>query len=147
MLIRYAADEDARALTSLFTAWHYPQPEDAIRAQLKQWNDTSLAAVLLAEIDQAVVGVVAVAATPYFHRLGLSGRIIGLAVSDSARRRGVGKRLIDAAESCALGWGCDRLEVTSSRNRREAPAFYTSLGFEDQSERQARYLRPVGRPD
>lgn len=142
-MIRHAADEDARCLEPIFTSWHHPLPVAAIRALLKQWNDTPLAAVLLAEVDQEVVGVVAVAATPYFHRLGRSGRIIGLAVSDSARRLGVGKKLINSAESYAHAWDCDRLEVTSSRNRHEAPAFYTSLGFEDQSERQARYLRPI----
>ena len=57
------------------------------------------------------------------------------------RRRGVATALMRAAEDLARGWGCDRLELTSTRSRAEAPAFYAALGYEDRSARQARYVR------
>ena len=64
-------------------------------------------------------------------------------VSSAHRRRGIGDALMRAAEARAREWGRDRVELTSSRWREEAPRFYESLGYRDQSERQARYLRAL----
>jgi GNAT superfamily N-acetyltransferase len=44
-------------------------------------------------------------------------RIVGLAVRADVRRAGAGATLVRAAEELARGWGCDRVEVTSSRWR------------------------------
>ena len=68
---------------------------------------------------------------------------MGLVVHAGHRRRGVGAALVRAAEDIARDWGCDRMEVTSRRSRAEAPGFYPALGYEDQSPRQARFIRPL----
>jgi hypothetical protein len=43
----------------------------------------------------------------------------------------------------ARGWGCDRLELTSSRRREAAMAFSAALGFEDWCATSARYVRAL----
>ena len=48
----------------------------------------------------------------------------------------------DGDPAQARDWACDRLELTSSRSRTEAHAFYPALGYM-QSERQARYRREL----
>jgi GNAT superfamily N-acetyltransferase len=68
---------------------------------------------------------------------------VGLAVRADSRRIGAGAALLHAAEEVARGWGCDRVELTSSRWREEAPRFYEALGYEELSGRQARYRRDL----
>ena len=143
MIIRPAVIGDVPALVDLFAAWGHEQDAPQVEAQLALWDRTPAAAILVADINGQAAAVIAVAALPHLGRAGRLGRVVGLVVSDSCRRQGVGAALIAAAEDCARGWDCDVLELTSSRHRREAPAFYTALGFVDQSERQARYVRPI----
>ena len=143
MLIRSAHAGDARALVGLYDDWGHPQPADFIAARLETWRATACAEVLVAELDGSVAGVAAVAATPHFARPGAFARLTGLAVADGFRRRGVGAALVGAAEELARGWHCDRLEVTTSRRRDAAPAFYAALGYRDRSERQARFVREL----
>jgi GNAT superfamily N-acetyltransferase len=136
MLIRPPVAADIPALVGVFSDWGHPQPGESIAARLELWAATPHAEVLVAELDGAVAGVAAVAATPHLARSGSFGRLVGLAVAGSFRRRGVGASLVRAAEAQARDWGCDRLEATSTRSRDEAPAFYLALGYEDRSERQ-----------
>ncbi|MET0863062.1 MAG: GNAT family N-acetyltransferase [Nakamurella sp.] len=143
MLIRSAAIGDVPALVELFEAWGHEQDATGIETQLALWQGTENAAVLVAEIDGSAAAAIAVATLPHLGRPGRLGRVMGLVVGDRCRRNGVGAALIAAAEELARAWHCDALELTSSRYRPEAPAFYAALGFEDQSGRQARYVRPI----
>jgi N-acetylglutamate synthase-like GNAT family acetyltransferase len=140
VLIRSARADDAPSLVELYAAWSHPQPETIISERLAVWQETERARVLVAELDGAIAGVAAVSATPHFARSGSFARLVGLAVSDRFRRRGVASALVRAAQSLAREWGCDRLEATSTRARDEAPHFYAALGFQDASDRQARYV-------
>jgi GNAT superfamily N-acetyltransferase len=143
MLIRPARADDASALAPLFADWEHAQPPEFIAERLSAWSATPYAEVLVAELEGALAGVVAVAATPHLARPGRFARLVGLAVGSGFRRRGVGAALVRATEELARSWHCDRLELTSSRWRDEAPAFYVALGYRDQSDRQARYLRAL----
>jgi GNAT superfamily N-acetyltransferase len=143
MLIRAAQPEDVPGLVPLFSDWAHAQPAEVVAERLAEWSATPRAEVLVAEIEGAAAGVAAVAATPHFARPRRFARLIGLAVATGFRRRGVGAALVRAAEELAREWDCDRLELTSSRRRDEAHGFYLALGYADQSERQARYSRPL----
>lgn len=129
------------ALVPLFAEWGHQQPALVIAAQLIEWEKTPRAEVLVAELSGEVVGMVAVCVTPHLGRPGRFGRVMGLVVASNHRRHRVGAALMRAAEERAREWGCDRLELTSSRSRDAAHAFYGGLGYVDQSEYQARYLR------
>jgi len=143
MLIRSAVSGDVPALVELFAQWGHAQDETEIKAQLALWSRTAMAEVLVAEIAGTAAAAIAVVALPHLGRPGRLGRVMGLVVGHNCRRQGVGGALLAAAEERARGWDCDALELTSSRYRREAPAFYTALGFEDRSSRQARYVRQI----
>ena len=143
MLIRDAHDNDVEALVGLFAEWGHAQPADVIADQLAEWADTPFGEVLVAEIDSCVAGMAAVVAIPHLARPGRFARLAGLAVSGAHRRRGVGRELMRAAEQRARAWGCDRLELTSSKWRTEAHEFHPALGYREMSEQQARYRRDL----
>lgn len=67
-------------------------------------------------------------------------RITALVVDQWARRRGIGRLLIDHALRWAEESGCDFVELTSALSRPEAHAFYRDLGFEASSLRFRKVL-------
>jgi GNAT superfamily N-acetyltransferase len=144
--VRAARAQDAAALVPLFAQWEHAQPEPVVAERIAAWAAAPDSELLVAESppgEGAVAGLVAVAAQLHLARPGRSARIIGLVVDERARRRGVGAALIAAAEELARGWGCDRLELTSSRRRDAAMAFYAALGFEDWCPVSARLVREL----
>lgn len=88
---------------------------------------------MVAEVDEHVVGMVAVLAVPHLARPGRVARVMGLVVSSRCRRQGLGAALLEAAEGRAREWGCDYLELTSSRSRDAAQAFYVNRDYQDRS--------------
>ena len=54
-----------------------------------------------------------------------------LAVDPSAQGRGVGKRLVAAAEAWCRARGCSEMELEVVSARTELPAFYRALGYAD----------------
>jgi len=127
----------------LYEQWGYPQMAADVRERLALWADTPEAEVLVAEVDGALAGFIGVCTTPHLALPGRFARVAGLSVDAAFRRRGVGAALVGAAEELARSWGCDRVEITSSRSRPEAPRFYPALGYEDRCERSARFIRPL----
>ncbi len=55
--------------------------------------------------------------------------ITGLVVAEDARRRGLGRALVERARSWALDLGYTALGVSSNVQRLEAHRFYPALGF------------------
>jgi GNAT superfamily N-acetyltransferase len=143
MHIRRARSDDAPRLVALYEQWGYGQPASAIAERLALWAETPNAEVLVASLDDVLAGMVGVYASPHLALRGRFGRIGGLSVDAAFRRRGVGAALIGAAEELARSWGCDRMEITSSRSRAEAPGFYPAIGYEDICGRSARFIRPL----
>jgi GNAT superfamily N-acetyltransferase len=64
-------------------------------------------------------------------------------VSESVRGTGVGRALVEAAETVARGWTCDGVEVASRRSREQAYAVYRHLGYEDTCEQATRFWKPL----
>jgi GNAT superfamily N-acetyltransferase len=141
--IRSPVADDVPALVPLFAAWDHPQPAAMIAGRLEAYAATPHAELLVAELDGAVAGLAGVCAEPHLARPALNARLMGLVVGADFRRRGVGEALLRAAEALARDWGCDRMEVTSSRRREAAQAFYPSLGYEEQSATRASFIRPL----
>jgi ribosomal protein S18 acetylase RimI-like enzyme len=102
--------------------------------------------VLVAESGGSPAGFVAAYATRRMDRPGSFARVVGLAVDPAHQRSGVGRRLLAAVEAWSGETGCDEIEITSSRSRDAAHAFYRALGFTDLCERSARFRRPLAQP-
>ncbi len=145
MVIRDAVPADAQQLAPLLDALGYPADPATIQARLA-WLVTvdPTARVLVAQVGGALQGFATLHGTPTLHRPTLVGRITGLAVTDEARRHGVGRRLVEAAEDHFRALGATRIEVTSGPSHAPAYGFYRRLGYEDQGVRFAKPLVPAG---
>jgi GNAT superfamily N-acetyltransferase len=140
MEIRDARADDAPALAALFTELGFPASRAAIAKRL----DALLRAgetVLVAMREGETVGVLTVHVTPVLHRPTPVGRLTALVVTETARGRGVGRALVQAAERTLAARGCALIEVTSNRRLTEAHRFYEHLGYEATSVRFKKALR------
>ncbi|WP_018682303.1 GNAT family N-acetyltransferase [Actinokineospora enzanensis] len=145
MEIRQARCADADAVAELLVTLGYPDNTAAsVHRRLELWSQAAGSAVLVAESAGDVVGVVAVTAVLRFEQEGSIGRIVALVVDGSLRGAGIGRGLVAAAEAAAREMGCSAMEVTSSRHRTEAHAFYRALGYQDWCDRKARFVRELG---
>jgi ribosomal protein S18 acetylase RimI-like enzyme len=143
-VIRAARSTDTDAIVGLLAELGYPDNEpDTVRRRLTEWAAESDSAVLVAEDDGQVRGLVAVTTIRYLEREGRLGRIVTLVVADAARNQGVGRALVDGAEKIALRNGCVAMEVSSARSRLAAHAFYRGLGYVDMCDLGARFVRDL----
>jgi GNAT superfamily N-acetyltransferase len=138
MEVRRATQDDVDALAALLTDPGFPSERDAIRARLAALGDDD--AVLIAGR-----GFIALHRVPRFAEGGAAARITALAVAQHARREGVGRALLSAAERVAVDWGCDLLEVTTGRRTERIPAhaLYERFGFTDQTAHSVRYRKAI----
>ena len=97
-------------------------------------------AVLVAELDGAVVGCLSTSVMRVLHRPAPVGRISMMVVDEKLRSRGIGAALVRAAEEVLAAQGCYMIEVTSHLRRTEAHRFYERLGYEKSSVRLAQML-------
>jgi GNAT superfamily N-acetyltransferase len=144
LAIRAAGPADAPRLAALLTQLGYPVSEDEVSHRLTYWLGDSLSLVIVADRAGEVAGCLSVHAIPYLERTGRWARIESLVVEESARGAGLGRALVAAAENAASRWGCLAVEVTSSRTRAEAHAFYERMGYRDICGRSARFLKTLG---
>lgn len=138
--IRQANETDATALALLIAerGFDYPTEISLVRKRLAD----SIGAgdcLLVAVYDSKIIGMTLLHRTRFLHRAP-DGRIVSLVVSETYRSRGVGARLIEAAESVFRDWGCGRIEVTSGAAREAAHRFYVHAGYSEQPKRFIKLL-------
>ena len=127
--VRTAGAADAAAIASLCGQLGYPSTGDDIERRLAQAGRDSDAAVLVADSStDGVIGWVHVRAVHLLTR-DACAEIGGLVVDEGRRGRGIGGRLMAAAEEWARRQGLDTLRLRSNVIRDEAHAFYRGRGF------------------
>ena len=132
---RRATLDDLDAIAPLFDAYRrfYDQPGDLPRARafLHERIGLSQSLVLVAELDGAAVGFGQL--YPLFSSVHTAPIWIlnDLYVADAARRRGVGRRLVLAAEVAARAVGAVRIMLETSRSNAPARALYRDAGWNE----------------
>jgi putative acetyltransferase len=97
------------------------------------------AAVLVAVDDDRIVGRLSLARDP--HPASAHVADLGMMVAGSHRRRGIGRRLLEAAVAWARGGGVSKLELHVFPWNEPAIRLYESFGFEREGLRRRHYLR------
>jgi len=137
---RAAREADAETAATLAGELGYPNEGEMIRARVRAIGEADLLLVAVDASDKAVGFIQA-------HRVciievGFQVEILGLVVSSSARRSGIGQRLIEEAERWAKRIGAEVVSVRSNTKRIEAHTFYPALGYK-KIKTQALYEKAV----
>ena len=119
----------------LLTQLGYPQDVAFVIEKLLEFSDRPSARVFVADEGGEVLGFLSFDSEPAFHREGNIGTITAMCVLEAARGRGIGRRLIEQAESFAKETGCVRIAVASGMQRLETHTFYLNLGYEEKTKR------------
>ncbi len=92
-------------------------------------------------LDETAVGTATCVVVPNLTRGGRPYMLIeNVVVSAAVRRRGVGRRLLDAALGLAVAAGCYKVQLLSNATRVEAHAFYEACGFRPLAQGYRMYL-------
>jgi ribosomal protein S18 acetylase RimI-like enzyme len=143
-VIRAAADKDAEGVAALWTEAYFTEGEGGrdtpyARSDFEQ-TEAAAAHLLVAERDDAVVGVVALLAP------GEPGRAVALAgeaelarlvVSSVARRQGIGRALADHCAELARSEGWPSISLWNRPYQRAGHRLYESLGYQRRPERDS----------
>ena len=132
--VRPATIADAASVASLLAELGYAVDVDTMSDRLRAFIGAG-EIVLLARIDDEPSGLVSLHITPVLHRPRPVGRITAMVVAERARRRRVGRTLVEEAERLLRAAGCERVEVTSNQRRADAHRFYEAMGYENTSYR------------
>jgi ribosomal protein S18 acetylase RimI-like enzyme len=118
-----------------------------------RWRGGTAAVFLARANDGRAIGTVTVAS---YDEEPSVAHVYAMWVAPDARRAGVGRALLDAAETWARDRGCDRLVLSVTESNDAARAFYEAHGFVTSGERRplregsdrlvVRMSRPLGSP-
>jgi GNAT superfamily N-acetyltransferase len=130
--VREAKPGDARRLAELISQLEHDIDEKAVRKNLGKLKKAG-ELPLVATLDKKVIGLIGVHRMVTVHRPAPVGRIPVLVVDEAARKFGIGRLLVEAAEQWCRQMGCQLIEVTSNDRRAAAHAFYRHMGYERSS--------------
>lgn len=133
MKVRHATIADLDALVPLFDGYRqfYEQPSDTdlARSFLAERLAKGETVVLLAEVDGRAVGfahLFPIFSSTHCRRLWL---LNDLFVDPSARTRGAGRALLQAAREHALSTDACGLELATAKRNQTAQRLYQSMGW------------------
>ena len=127
--IREAAVADSEPLARLVSELGYPTSPSQMQRRLKAILDDEDYQTLVAWVSRQIVGFIGTRIGPLYEDDARCGQIMALVVAPDHQRRGIGRMLMQAAESRLVDRGAHLLVVTSGHHRPDAHAFYESCGY------------------
>lgn len=127
--IRSAEISDAGKVAALLKQLGYDASAILVENKIAVLTGSPNDMVLVAENQGKIAGVISLHVTELFHAPGRIGRVTALVISSDKRGKGIGKLLIEAADTFFRSSGCVRAEVTSGDHRPAAHAFYEAQGY------------------
>jgi GNAT superfamily N-acetyltransferase len=131
VIIRDARPEDGKAVSHLLDELGYTHTEPFIEEHLSKLTIGKDNRILVAELGEAVLGILSIHFIPQLALAGDFARITYFCVSKKHKGRGIGRKLIEAAEALARERRCDRMEVHCHFRRTEAHQFYFHMQYEE----------------
>jgi len=112
----------------------FSDPWHRIHFAFSYWSNP--AGFLVAELGEKIVGYAIVEMTrdedPWRPKLKIRGHIQNLAVDPRFRRRGIGRKLIEAILSLLREQGVESVWLETRESNSTARAFYSKIGFKEE---------------
>jgi ribosomal protein S18 acetylase RimI-like enzyme len=129
LTIRDAVVGDSAAIAKLVSELGYPTSTSQMQQRLESILMDDDYQTLVACRGEHIVGFVGMRSGPLYEDEGSYGQIMALAVESNHKRRGIGRVLMQSAESRLIERGAKILIVTSGNHRADAHAFYENCGY------------------
>ena len=126
--IRPMVEADAEFVAQLAAELGYPSDVESIRTRMKAISGSDLLLVAVTVGDRPIGFIQANRFC--IVEVGFRVEILGLVVSSTARRTGIGRKLLAGAERWARSIGIETVIVRSNTKRTEARDFYPAMGYE-----------------
>ena len=140
IVVRPATTDDTEHVTRLVIALGYPTSPAQMGPRLESILRDDDYATLVAADGERIVGFIGTRVGPMSESDGLYGQIMALAVATDYQRHGVGRLLVNAAESMLNRRGVSFVLVTSGNHRDDAHAFYEKNGYTFTGRRYRKHL-------
>lgn len=127
-ITRPAAPADAEAIAALLGELGYASTAAQVEERLSRMPPGEYA-VFVAVAEERVAGLMGLHRLMGLHLSEPGCYVNALVVAAEWRGRGIGRLLLERAESWARANGCGRITLTSADHRREAHLFYEHNGF------------------
>ncbi|HLB18102.1 MAG TPA: GNAT family N-acetyltransferase [Gaiellaceae bacterium] len=137
--IRDASPDDGAAIASLLGQLGYETEASAVPPRLERLVIVG-DRVVVAVLEEEVVGVAHLHASPTIEHERPAAKISALVVDESHRGEGIGRALVDALEEEARARRCVLLFLTTAARREDAHEFYRRVGLEETGTRFTKAL-------
>jgi GNAT superfamily N-acetyltransferase len=128
--IRDAELNDASDLATLMRELGYETQRPEMEMRLESILANPSYKTFVAIMDGRVCGMVGTVTYPSYEHNDPGARILALVTLNAARRRGIGRALVVAAEKDLAQRGIRRVALNTQFTREDAHKFYESLGYE-----------------
>lgn len=126
---------DIPEIRKLMDELGYPNPAEFFSNKLDSLAFSESDKVLVARVDDEVVGIAHLHIADMLHYPGKLGRVMSIVVSEEWRGRGAGGEMMKYLEAEAKERGCSLMEITSNIKREDTHRFYEDLGYEEKPKR------------
>ncbi len=135
VVIREAHGGDEGVITALIRELAAVNGEETpiTEAYVKEYLKNSATVVLLAAVENKVVGLLSYLVSPNLFHAASSALIDELVVREEYRGQGVGSALMQSAMQRLQKASCAEVSVTTMFENKAAQAFYLKQGFTDQA--------------
>jgi ribosomal protein S18 acetylase RimI-like enzyme len=142
--IRSATPEDSAEVARLMTELGYPTSPAQMRKRLEAILRDDDYVTLVACDGEQKRGFIGARVGPFYEDDGCYGQIMALVVAGNHRRHGIGRMLLQAAESALMRRDVCVLVVTSGNQRSDAHAFYEKNGYDWTGRRYKKMVNSSG---
>jgi GNAT superfamily N-acetyltransferase len=139
LTIRDALARDGAAIAALLGQLGYETNAAAVVPRLERLVIVG-DRVVVADLDDAVVGLAHLHASPTIEYERPAAKIGALVVHESHRGEGIGRALVEVMEAEARARRCVLLSLTTAARRENAHEFYVRVGLEETGKRFTKLL-------
>jgi GNAT superfamily N-acetyltransferase len=135
IFIREAEPADIVALTELMSELGYNTTPNEMKTRFENIQKHQDYKTFIATYETEILGMVGLSKNYSYEQNGIYVRVLALVTRSSFRQKGIGKKLMDAAENWARKIGADKV-LLNCGNREEraiAQLFYKKIGYQIRS--------------